>query len=72
MKKLGHDIELADEQEVAEFRRGFAKVGEDQKRILAALIARLMALQEHGDTDQALMLVDQVRRVLVTKAAPLH
>lgn len=72
MKKLGHEVELADEQEVAEFRRGFARVGEDQKRILTALIARLMALQEHGDTDAALMLVDQVRRTLVAKAAPLH
>ncbi|WP_172266622.1 hypothetical protein [Caulobacter sp. RHG1] len=72
MKKLGHEVELADEQEVAEFRNSFAKVGEDQKRILTALIARLMALQEHDDTDAALRLVDQVRRTLVAKAAPLH
>lgn len=72
MKNSGHEIELADEQEVAEFRRGFARVGDDQKRILTALIARLMTLQERGDTDAALSLVDQVRSVLVAKAAPLH
>lgn len=72
MKKLGHDIEPVDDLEMAEFRRGFARVGEDQKRILTALIARLMAMQEHGDTDAALRLVDQVRRTLVAKPAPLH
>ncbi|WP_184714829.1 hypothetical protein [Caulobacter sp.] len=72
MKKFGHDVEPADDLEMAEFRRGFARVGDDHKRILAALMTRLMALEERGDTDAALSLVDQVRRVLVAKPAPLH
>ncbi len=72
MKKFAYDSEPADEWEMAEFRRDCARVGDDHKRILAALMTRLMALEERGDTDAALSLVDQVRRVLAAKPAPLH
>lgn len=63
---------VADEEDIAEFRRGFAAMGRDNKRILAALIPRLVALQDRGDSETALKLIAEVKRIVVRGEAPPH
>jgi hypothetical protein len=63
---------IADEEDTAEFRRGFAATGEDHRRILMILIPRLVALQERGDSAAAVRLIAQIKRIVTGDEAPLH
>lgn len=61
---------ITDEQDVAEFRRGFAALGQDYRRVLRILIPKLIALQERGDSVAALRLVAEIRRIVVRQEVP--
>jgi hypothetical protein len=63
---------IADEEDTAEFRRGFGAIGEDHRRILMILIPRLVALQERGDCAAAVRLITQIKRIVTGDDAPLH
>lgn len=63
---------IVDEEDIAEFRRGFAAVGEQHRRILAVLIPRLVALQERGDSAAALSLIAEIKRAIQGKKGALH
>ncbi|KQV62252.1 MULTISPECIES: hypothetical protein [unclassified Caulobacter] len=63
---------IADEEDLAEFRRGFAAVGEDNRRILMILIPKLVALQERGDSATALSLIAEIKRIVTGGEGPLH
>lgn len=63
---------IADEEDIAEFRRGFAAVGEDHRRILAILIPRLVALQERGDSAAAVALIAEIKRTILARDRSLH
>lgn len=63
---------IADEEDVAEFRRGFAAIGADHRRILMILIPKLAALQERGDSAAAVKLITDIRRIVTGGEAPLH
>ncbi|USQ95919.1 hypothetical protein [Caulobacter sp. RL271] len=63
---------IADEEDIAEFRRAFAMVGEDHRRILTILLPRLAALQERGDSGGALELIAEIKRAILRKDAPPH
>lgn len=56
---------IVDEEDIAEFRRAFATVGEDHRRILAILLPRLVALQERGEPAAALRLIAEVKQALL-------
>ena len=67
------DLELfSDEEDIAEFRRGFAAIGEDQRRVLMILIPKLVALRERGDPAGALALIAAIRTILVKDDKPPH
>ncbi|MET3664119.1 hypothetical protein [Caulobacter sp. 1776] len=74
MKALvGPDLDaVGDEQDVAEFRRGFAVVGENNRRILTILIPKLVALQERGDSAAALRLIAEIKRIVTGGEKALH
>jgi len=59
-------------EELAEFRRGGDALGPVQRRILALLIPRLIALEERGDTDGALRAVEEIRVILCEDAETCH
>lgn len=63
---------IADEEDIAEFRRAFATVGEDHRRILKILLPRLAALQERGDSAAALRLIAEIRQAIQRKDGALH
>lgn len=63
---------IVDEEDIAEFRRGFAAVGEEHRRILAVLIPKLVALQERGDSAVALRLIAEIKRAILSKDGALH
>lgn len=63
---------IADEEDIAEFRRAFATVGEDHRRILAILLPKLVALQERGDSAAALRLITEVKQALLREDHPPH
>jgi hypothetical protein len=63
---------IADEEDVAEFRRGYDRLGEDHRRILTILVPKLVALQERGDSAAALRLIAEIKRVVTCEEAPLH
>lgn len=63
---------FADEEDVAEFRRGFAVVGEDHRRVLQVLIPQLVALQERGDSVAALKLIAQIKSIVARKEVQTH
>ncbi|WP_454713560.1 hypothetical protein [Caulobacter segnis] len=63
---------IADEEDVAEFRRGLETVGEDHRRILMILVPKLAALQERGDSATALRLIAEIRRIVVQGEAAPH
>jgi hypothetical protein len=70
---FGADLEaLADAEDIAEFRRHYAALDLERRRILAALIPQLIALQERGDTAAALMLIDGVRRIVTAREISPH
>jgi hypothetical protein len=63
---------IADEEDIAEFRRGFAAIGEDHRRILMILIPKLVALQERGDSAAAVALIARIKRIVTGEEGPLH
>ncbi|MGH1560172.1 hypothetical protein ACRAWD_26095 [Caulobacter segnis] len=63
---------IADEEDVAEFRRAFATVSEDHRRILRILLPKLAALQERGDPAAALQLIAEIKQTIQKEDRPLH
>lgn len=63
---------IADEEDIAEFRRGFAAASEDHRRILMILIPKLVALQERGDSAAALKLIARIKQIVTGEGNPLH
>jgi 3-methyladenine DNA glycosylase AlkD len=63
---------IVDEEDIAEFRRGFAAVGDQHRRILSVLIPKLVALQERGDSAVALRLIAEIKRAILREDGPLH
>ena len=63
---------IADEEDVAEFRRGYDMLGEDHRRILMVLVPKLVALQERGDSAVALRLIAEIRRLVAGEEGLLH
>jgi hypothetical protein len=63
---------IADEEDVAEFRRGVAAIGEDHRRVLQILIPKLIALQERGDSAGALALIATIKAIVGGGDGPLH
>lgn len=63
---------IADEEDVAEFRRGLERMGGDHRRILAILLPKLAALQERGDSASALRLIAEIRGIVVRREVGLH
>jgi hypothetical protein len=63
---------IADEEDVAEFRRGYDLLGEDHRRILTILVPRLVALQERGDSAAALRLIAEIKRLVAGEERLLH
>jgi hypothetical protein len=59
-------------EEFDEFCRGVDALGPVQRRILALLIPRLIALEERGDTDGALRAVEEIRVILCEDAETCH
>lgn len=63
---------IADDEDVAEFRRAFATVNEDHRRILMILLPRLAALQERGDSAAALRLIAEIKQTIQREDSPSH
>lgn len=59
---LTHDVSA---EEIAEFTRGLSALGPQQRRILAVLIPRLIALEEQGDPDGAIRIIDEIRTIIL-------
>lgn len=51
-------------EEAAEFGRCLRELCPVQKRVLAALMRRLIAMEDAGNVEGALVIVDEVRRIL--------
>ena len=56
-----HDVSA---EEIAEFRRGLRALGPQQRRILALLMPRLIALEERGDPEGAIRIIEEIRTIL--------
>ena len=63
---------IADEEDVAEFRRGLEAVGDGHRRVLEVLIPRLVALQERGDSVAALTLIAAIKTIVTKEDAASH
>ncbi len=63
---------IADEEDIAEFRRGFAMIGKDHQRVLTVLIPKLIALQERGDSAAALKLIAAIKQIVVSGEGKPH
>lgn len=63
---------IADEEDVAEFRRGLDAVGQDHRRILMILVPKLVALQERGDSASALRLIAEIKRIVAEGEVAPH
>jgi len=63
---------IADEEDIAEFRRAFATIGEDHRRILTILLPKLAALQERGDSAAALRLIAEIKQAILREHVPPH
>ena len=50
--------------ELDEFRRHLRSLGPVQRRILSALMPQLVALEEAGDADGALSIIEEVKSIL--------
>jgi hypothetical protein len=57
----GHDVSA---EEIAEFKRGLNALDPLSRRIMALLIPRLIALEELGDTEGAIRVIDEIRLIL--------
>lgn len=66
---LVHDVS---EEEIAEFTRGLNALGPQQRRILAVLIPRLIALEERGDPEAAIRIIDEIRTILLARRRSCH
>jgi hypothetical protein len=51
-------------EELREFRQHLRALGPVQRRILSALMPQLIALDEAGDTDGALTIIEEVKTIL--------
>ncbi|MBU4435689.1 MAG: hypothetical protein PSX79_01195 [bacterium] len=58
---LAHDVSA---EEIAEFRRGLDALGPQQRRILALLMPRLIALEARGDPEGAIRIIEEIRSIL--------
>lgn len=56
-----HDVSA---EELAEFKRGLNALDPISRRIMALLIPRLIALEELGDTEGAIRVIDEIRLIL--------
>lgn len=56
-----HDVSA---EEIAEFKRGLNALDPLSRRIMALLIPRLIALEEMGDTEGAIRVIDEIRSIL--------
>lgn len=66
---LVHEVSA---EEIAEFKRGLNALGPQQRRILAVLIPRLIALEERGDPEGAIRIIDEIRAILMTQRRTCH
>lgn len=66
---LAHEVSA---EEIAEFTRGLNALGPQQRRILAVLIPRLIALEERGDPEGAIRIIDQIRAILLERRQTCH
>ena len=66
---LGQEVS---DEEIAEFTRGLNALGPLQRRILAVLIPRLIALEERGDPEGAIRIIDEIRAILLTERPTCH
>lgn len=66
---LVHEVSA---EEIAEFKRGLNALGPQQRRILAVLIPRLIALEERGDPEGAIRIIDEIRSILMTQRRTCH
>ena len=66
---LGQEVS---DEEIAEFTRGLNALGPLQRRILAVLIPRLIALEERGDPEGAIRIIDEIRAILLTQRPTCH
>lgn len=57
----GHEVSP---EEMAEFRRGLGALDPLQRRIISLLIPRLIALEERGDSEDAIRVIDEIRTIL--------
>jgi hypothetical protein len=57
-------VHEASPEEIAEFHRGLNALGPQHRRILAVLIPRLIALEERGDPEGAIRIIDEIRTIL--------
>jgi hypothetical protein len=64
-----HDVSA---EEIAEFTRGVNALGPQQRRILAVLIPRLIALEERGDPEGAIRIIDEIRTILLERRRTCH
>jgi hypothetical protein len=62
----------ADAEDIAEFRRGVAAIGQQHRLILTVLIPKLVALQERGDSAAALALIAKIKRAVQGAEEALH
>ena len=51
-------------EELNEFRRHLRTLGPVQRRILSVLMPQLIALEEAGDADGALTIIEEVKAIL--------
>lgn len=65
-------VHSVSEEEIAEFTRGLNALGPQQRRILAVLIPRLIALEERGDPEGAIRIIDEIRAILLGRRRPCH
>lgn len=72
MAELSGSSEDQFEDDVAEFRAALLRIREDQRRVLLALVPRLAAMQERGDTEGALALVGKIKQILSDPDRPLQ
>lgn len=64
-----HDVS---DEEIAEFTRGLNALGPQQRRILAVLIPRLIAMEEKGDPEGAIRIIDEIRAILLAQRLTCH
>lgn len=51
-------------EELQEFRQHLRSLGPVQRRILSVLMPQLVALEQAGDSDAALTIIEEVRTIL--------